>query len=1080
MPVIVKIIKQELRERVFTWISLVFFLMLLFQGIWYTKGTFDYYVNEGVLMNAPSIFYRNFASMGMLMVIIIAIATGGVLYKDIQHKAAQWVYTWPVSDKHFFVGRYLAAFLYLLIISTGFFVGMLLTPYAGIGEAHRFGPMPIGQMLHGMLIFTIPNLLLYTSLVFFALVYTKRMAVGYLAVFLMVVFFLIVQTSYDSGNTTSFHLLGDPNGYLPAGYCAEMMTTPEKNNAYFELTGYLLHNRLLWLGVAVVLFLLAYRKFSFKYFITAGASSGKKLVDDYEQDKQEVGATIAVNRSFRVRDFLNKLFSLSRLEFMNVVRPVAFKIILVIMLVMVVLQNITWNASYYIGPEVPLTSNMTYFRLQWGAFIMMLLMIWSGELFFKDKTVKIWQITDALPVPVWVSQLSKYFASLGLAFLLCLAFIGIGILCQVIMGGGAYIDLGRYAEDLLGFRWGFLNFLLYISLVFFVAGITGNRLYTHILCVAFFIFTIISFDLGLLEDNRAGYGLVPGVDDFSDMSGYGIYQTAANWYFLMWLALAVVFVLGGILFWNRGAGQPWYQKILWRGKQLNLVGKLAMVFSLVAFFALQAFVSRQVYDKENFVSEAVQEARDARYEQKYKYLEAQSHPKYAHVDLVFDYFPAARKAVYKAEVALLATSPADSLYLNLEDFVQIKKLSVAGKELLPVLTDDELNMVVYLLPKEVQQDSLLYLTMEAEKSYTGFSQSDPQEDLMQNGSFADINEFLPYIGYQADRELTENRVRMENGLDRLTARMASVNDQRALTNDVHAVDAVWTTGTITLSTDARQTALAPGKLVNSHQADGRRFFTYKIEIPAPFNWCLASAVYNHQTKGTAGNVAYQILHHPGHAFNKPLYQDALEKGVPFIEHYLATYPYAEVRLVEVNRFADARLAFPNTIAIAEKEGWVADTAGKKEKGYLYLTIGAGLARHWVYQNIKLADVQGATMLKTALPEAFGLLFVRETLGDEAVSMLIESKMDKYAKERNNEPNTEPPLLYADDIEYLEINKGAVYLYRLMLDMQPETFAQYLQKWVDTNRGSYTTFKGLFDYMKPNISPGTVADFETVN
>lgn len=107
MKTILSIIKNELKQRLFSWVTLIFFLMLVFQGIWYTKGTFDYFSNDGVLMNSPSIFYRNYAGMGMLMIIIIAVATGGVLYKEIQYKSAQWTYALPIKDKHFFLGRLL-------------------------------------------------------------------------------------------------------------------------------------------------------------------------------------------------------------------------------------------------------------------------------------------------------------------------------------------------------------------------------------------------------------------------------------------------------------------------------------------------------------------------------------------------------------------------------------------------------------------------------------------------------------------------------------------------------------------------------------------------------------------------------------------------------------------------------------------------------------------------------------------------------------------------------------------------------------------------------------------------------------
>lgn len=139
-----------------------------------------------------------------------------------------------------------------------------------------------------------------------------------------------------------------------------------------------------------------------------------------------------------------------------------------------------------------------------------------------------------------------------------------------------------------------------------------------------------------------------------------------------------------------------------------------------------------------------------------------------------------------------------------------------------------------------------------------------------------------------------------------------------------------------------------------------------------------------------------------------------KKGLAFVGKLPGGYPYNEVRLIEINHLHDDDVtAFANTIATSEKHGWVADLNGLKEKAYLYQTIGASLARHWIGQNFHIADVQGADMIKVALPEAYGLLFVEQTLGTDAAELLIKKKMDKYAKDRNNEPNKEPTLICAD-------------------------------------------------------------------
>jgi ABC-type transport system involved in multi-copper enzyme maturation permease subunit len=1054
MKTVLSIIKNELKQRLFNWVTLIFFLMLVFQGIWYTKGTFDYFSNDGVLMNAPSIFYRNYAGMGMLMIIIIAIATGGILYKEIQYKSAQWAYVLPIKDKHFFLGRFFAAYLYLIIISTGMIVGHLLVPYSGIGEANRFGPVVWGQLLHGWLLFTIPNLFFYVSIVFFAIVYTRRIATSYLAVFVVVIIFLISQTSFESGGGDNLlaYILADSGGYVAAQYYSDMLTTEQKNTEYFQLTGYILQNRMLWVGVAFLLGIAAYFKFSFKYFIQISTNRSKKI---RENNKALFIAPLvqlpSITKQFSVLDFLKKLWSLSKLEFLNIVRPISFKIILGIILLMVFLQNVTWNATYYIGNELPISSNMTYFRMQWGVFVNMLVMIWAGELFFKDKTINIWQITDSLPVPVWVTQLSRFAAVIGLSLVLSISFIIISIFTQVLLGGASYIDLGRFVEDLLLYRWAFLNFVLWASLVFFVAALSSQRILTHILCVGLFFFLIISYELGIVEDLRFGFGFTPGVEDYSEMSGYGVFQPAANWFFFLWLALATTLVMLGILLWKRGSDKKWINRVALKNMQLGHFSKVVMLACFGLFLILMSVINENVYDKGNFTPKAEEERLDAEYEKKYKYLKTSSQPKYETIDLKIDLFPSERKASYSANIVLNNEKGVDTIFLNCKDFVEIKSLIMKGQELRSVKKDEDQNITAYLIPKNIRTDSLLSLKLDGVKKYEGFTQSDFQADLTYIGSFGGIQDFLPVIGYDSDKEIIENRKREEQNLDKLSSRMPSINDSLGLRQNIFSTDAILVKGNITISTEKGQIPFTAGALQKRETSGDRSIAYYNIDTPQVFNWYLGSSDYAIE-KGVANDINYTILYKPSHAFNIELYQDALKNGIAFMQKKFGLDAISDkLQLVEIHRWQDAKYNFANSIVLSEKQGWVANTDGIQEKAYILQTVGSGLVSLWLQRNLSIANVQGADMLRAGLPEALALQFVEKTLGEEALNHLVQKKKDKYGKDRNNEPNLEPVLIYADGAKYLEENKGAVALFKLMKTIGIQKFNSILIQWADENK-----------------------------
>ena len=391
--------------------------------------------------------------------------------------------------------------------------------------------------------------------------------------------------------------------------------------------------------------------------------------------------------------------------------------------------------------------------------------------------------------------------------------------------------------------------------------------------------------------------------------------------------------------------------------------------------------------------------------------------------------------------------------------------------------------MAYLIPSTLQKDSLLQLSIRGSKQYVGFVQNDFQADLTKKGSFGSLQDFLPVIGYDSDKELLENRKRQEQGLERLDSRMAAIDDAFALVQNVFATDADRVTGKLTISTEEGQIPFTAGSLQKMETKAGRTTATYSIASPRVFNWQVGSSDYS-VAKGQAGNIDYSILYKPTHTFNVNLYQEAIKQGVDFMQtNFGADAVDNQLQLVEIHRWQDDRYTFANTIALSEKEGWVADTDGLREKAYLYQTIGSGLAKLWVQKNLDIANVQGADMLAVALPEALGLFYVKKELGEEAVKLIMKKKMEKYGKDRNNEPNREPSLLYADGADYLEINKGAVELYYLIETFELTKFNTILGKYSKNNRNKNMVFKMLYNQFLENLSASEVIvikeKFETI-
>lgn len=1059
--------------------------MLAFQGVWYAWGTYDFHVNDETLMNAPAIIYQCLAAGGMLLIIVIAIITRTAVYKDIEHRTAETFYTLPLNEKKYFLGKFIAAYLINVSICLAYPLGLAIMQYTGIGPPEKFGPTPWGQLLHGFLLYSLPNLLFLTSIVIAGVVFFRNMVAGYIGIFLVVLFFLIAETTRENTPYINIIYLLDPFAYTVTIDTVEALSVAEKNTSYFPSSPLFIINRILWLSLTVLLTFFSYKWFSFKHFIATPTKKRKVISDENISTEPLSEKSISIHPNFSMLENIRKVFRLSILEMKNVVRPIGFTVIMGILAITFFLYNILWNAEYYITTDtLPITSAMTSTRLTTLVFLGILLLIWSGELLYKERSVNISQLTDALPVPTWVTYISKFLAMALVSFLLSTVLFVCGLLAQLI--NGFYdIEWAVYIEHLYGYQGGWMSFLLLIAMAFFFGALTGRRFVGHILSVAVFLFTVISAELGLIEEIRFMYPFAPGVEDYSEMNGFGIFGVAAPYYTLTWTLLAIATLGIGIWAWNRGTETNLLKRISMKNPQLPLIGKLCIPLLFIGFGFLQSYIAKNVNATGNFKTEAQENAEAAAYEKQYKHLETEIHPIINGLDLSINIFPENRRTEYTAILDLTNDNetPIDTLHLSVKDFVTIKSISTENETLASVNSDEAHQQYAFQLPDPLQAKETITLRVECILDYIGFSQSDPQADLTFNGTIIG-RDIIPVIGYNDTKALDQNRDRGEHGLTKLISRMASVDDVSALSKDAFSPDAMWHKASIHVSTSGDQTAFAAGTLKRKWQEEGRNHFLYQIETPAPMHWYIGSANYKSYEATLKTGTKLTVLHDQRHYYNLEHFVNAVTEGIAFIQANLGSYPYEQLTVAEIPFYEeDDFYTYPNVIAISEKHGWTADGRKEKHLVYIYYSIVRELIKQWVHQNLFIANVQGADMLRVALPDAIALHFIEQKFGEALVDRHVDKKIDRYGKERGNEPNKEPPLLYADGIDYLEANKGTLELYHLIQVLGAPVFNRTLVTFTENNALKPTIFKHFYEQLIHQVPKDKQADiiekFETV-
>jgi ABC-type transport system involved in multi-copper enzyme maturation permease subunit len=524
----------------------LFFLLLIFQGVWYMIGVNDLFANNSVHLNAPAIIYRNLAVMGIILFAITAIISAGGLARDLETRAANVIYPGVVHEKQYFLGKYVGVLLVNFAVVLGYPIGILLFPFFGAGSPDQLGPIPFGQMVQGLLLLMVPNLIFLVTFAVFLVVMFRRAAAAYLGILVVCILFLLsTSTRKDSLYSLVIELF-DPFGYCSVESITETMGVRELNNAYLPLTPTFLLNRLIWGAFSLILLGVAFLKFNFKEFVARFVKKNSRNETTTASVSQRV-FQVFPTLEFGHAANLIKSVRLAAADLKTLAASPMFLAITATLFLMFMGYNFFWTSAYYLTTShLPLTSTMTYARIPMMVVIGLMLLLLSGELLFKDRTSGVWQIVDAMPTPSWVFVLSRLLVMAGVAFLLMSLIFMAGVLSQWIMGT-TDIDWNLYIRDLYGSRFGWLTCLHLICMAFFCGALFGNRLKGHIVSIALFLFIAMSVDFKLIEQLRFAFSFVPGVFgpekyNYSEMNGYGVLDAGLGWYAGAWTALAVLFL----------------------------------------------------------------------------------------------------------------------------------------------------------------------------------------------------------------------------------------------------------------------------------------------------------------------------------------------------------------------------------------------------------------------------------------------------------------------------------------------------------------------------------------------------------
>ncbi len=260
-----------------------------------------------------------------------------------------------------------------------------------------------------------------------------------------------------------------------------------------------------------------------------------------------------------------------------------------------------------------------------------------------------------------------------------------------------------------------------------------------------------------------------------------------------------------------------------------------------------------------------------------------------------------------------------------------------------------------------------------------------------NGSFL-RTDILPRFGYFPDKEALLPT-------DSLASKVSFYS------SDAHLIDLETT-----ISTNAEQTAIAPGYLQKHWTENGRNYFQYKtdqkIKLAAAFN----SGIYNLK-KETYKGIELEVYHHPNHYQNIDRMMDGLKAAIDYNSQHFSPYQHREARIIEFPLTEGSyATTMANSIPTSEWR-FVLNNASASDKIDLSFYVPAHeLTHQWWGNQVIPANARGAKMLTESITEYITLQLYKGYYGQERADQFLEVQKQRYLHGRRRETPRRKPTL----------------------------------------------------------------------
>jgi len=1065
-------LRYQIRQPLF-WIATLLFFLLTFGAITTDAVTVGGAIGS-VNRNAPFVIFQLLAVMTVIGTFLTTALVSNSVHRDFESQTDALFFSLPLKKRDYLFGRFGGSLLVANLVFVGVVLGIVFGSLMPWLEPERIGPFHLAPYVQAMLIFVLPNLFLTGAIFFSIATLTRSLLYTYAGVVIFFVGWGIAGLWLNDLDNRTLGALLDPYGFGAFELASRYWTVAERNTNGLPLTGVLLWNRALWVGVAALVLAFTYARFRLSIAAPRTLRRRKAMEQDDAATPRPAAAAVPApaTRTFGPATARLQYLHQARIETVGVLKGVAFLIMLFAGALNLVGSS-TVVDDIFGTPVLPVTHLML--RVIEGAFelfVLLVLIFYSGELIWRERTLRMSDMVDALPVPTWVMWASKLTALCSTIFVLLGAAMATGIGIQIYRGY-THFEIPLYLKGLLLLKAP--AFLILAALCVFVQVATNHKFVGWLVSTLVFVAGLVMPAMHL-EHHLYRFDTAPAAP-YSDMNGYGHFVQPRLWFTLYWGAVAVILMTLAHLLWVRGSESSHALRLREAARRLSTPVKAALAAGFLGAIATGGYIYYNTTVLNIYLPANVQQDRQAEFEKKYKQYEKLKGPRITDVRADVDIYPERRSVDIRGRYVLRnkTTAPVEVVHLSLNPLMTIRKLTVAGGSL--QTEDARLGYRIYRLDAPLSPGAETQVTFDLSRTNRGFVNDNSNTELVENGTFFNNQDYFPHVGYSTANELQDPNERRKRGLPPVH-RFPKIDDVEARNRNYLSGEADWIHFDTHVSTSADQLAIAPGYLQKEWREGGRRHFHYSMDAPIFDFFSYLSARYAVK-RDRWNDVAIEIDYHPDHPYNLDRMINGVKKSLDYFTREFGPYQHRQVRIVEFPRYARFAQSFPNTIPFSESIGFIAhiDDAKPNSIDYVFYVTAHEVAHQWWAHQVMGGNVQGATLLSETMAQYSSLMVMEKEYGRDKMRRFLKYELDQYLQGRGGERIEELPLYLVEDQPYIHYRKGSLVMYALRDYVGEEPLNQALAAYVKAvgfQEPPYTYSKEFLAYIQRAVPPDRLA------